>query len=137
MRNLGEELSRHCRAGDIIVLHGPLGAGKTALTQGIGSGLGITGITSPTFVISRSHEGRIRLNHIDAYRLTDISQSGFEFDDLDIDTHDSLTIIEWGAEIVARLDSDYLLIEIEFGATENERIVTATAHGQRWQGFQL
>ena len=65
MRKLGAELAKKFQPGDIVVLQGDLGAGKTALTQGIGSGLGITGITSPTFVISRVHDGVIRINHID------------------------------------------------------------------------
>ena len=94
MRKLGVELAKKFQPGDIVVLQGDLGAGKTALTQGIGAGLGITGITSPTFVISRVHEGKVRLNHIDAYRLLGASQGRFEFDDLDIETKGAITIID-------------------------------------------
>ena len=137
MRSLGEQLSHQLRPGDIIVLHGPLGAGKTALTQGIGYGLGIRDITSPTFVISRTHQGSVRLNHVDAYRLLGAAQSAFQFDDLDIDTENAITVIEWGSGIVDRLHTDYLLVEFEFGSDENQRIVNVVGHGKRWQGFHL
>ena len=85
MREFGEALGKKLIAGDIIVLQGDLGAGKTALTQGIGKALGFSDITSPTFVISRVHEGPIPLIHVDAYRLLGANQN-FEFDDLDLDT---------------------------------------------------
>ena len=137
MRKLGAELAKKFQPGDIVVLQGDLGAGKTALTQGIGSGLGITGITSPTFVISRVHDGVIRLNHIDAYRLLGASQGRFEFDDLDIETKGAITIIEWGSDVASRLDSDYLSIAIEFGEKEDDRKVSFSGHGERWQGFSL
>ena len=137
MRSLGEQLSHQLQPGDIIVLHGPLGAGKTALTQGIGYGLGIRDITSPTFVISRVHQGSVRLNHVDAYRLLGVAQSAFQFDDLDIDIENAITVIEWGSGIVDRLHTDYLLVEFEFGSDENQRIVNVVGHGKRWQGFQL
>lgn len=137
MRQLGEEIAAKLQAGDVIVLHGPLGAGKTALTQGIGVGLGITGVTSPTFVISRIHQGRLRLNHVDAYRLLGVDKSAFQFDDLDLETANAVTVIEWGESIVERLSSEYLEISIEFGEEENERILHSTVHGSRWQGFTL
>ena len=137
MRSLGEQLSHQLQPGDIIVLHGPLGAGKTALTQGIGYGLEIKDITSPTFVISRVHQGKVRLNHVDAYRLLGVAQSAFQFDDLDIDIENAITVIEWGSGIVDRLHADYLLVEIEFGSDENQRIVNVVGHGKRWQGLHL
>ena len=86
MRELGRFIAANAKSGDLIVLSGPLGAGKTALTQGIGAGLGITVITSPTFVISRVHKGEIPLIHVDAYRLLGSAKTTFEFDDLDLDT---------------------------------------------------
>jgi len=137
MRALGEVIAKRLRSGDVIVLHGPLGAGKTALTQGIGNGLGISGVTSPTFVISRVHEGKLRLNHVDAYRLRDLDQSSFQFDDLDIDTEGAVTVIEWGEGLVERLSNEYLLISIAFGDSETERVLKAQPHGDRWQGFEL
>lgn len=139
MRELGRYIASKSRAGDLIVLSGPLGAGKTALTQGIGAGLGISGVTSPTFVISRVHQGDIALIHVDAYRLLGGSNSRFEFDDLDLDTgrEGALTVIEWGGEVGARFGEDFLEIEIEFGKGEEERNVKAIPHGIRWEGFTL
>ena len=137
MRQLGSEIASQLHGGEIIVLRGPLGAGKTALTQGIGAALGIEGITSPTFVISRIHEGKIKLNHVDAYRLLGVAKGSFQFDDLDLDTEGAVTVIEWGEEIVERLSDEYLVISIEFGRDENERILTSIPHGPRWQGFSL
>lgn len=139
MRELGQFIATKTRAGDLVVLSGPLGAGKTALTQGIGAGLGITGITSPTFVISRVHKGKIPLIHVDAYRLLGSAKTTFEFDDLDLDTgrESAVTVIEWGGEVGARFGEDFLEILIEFGASDDERNVRAVPHGKRWEGFTL
>ena len=139
MRNLGMELAKQLVAGDLVVLSGDLGAGKTALTQGIGSALGINDITSPTFVISRVHKGKIPLIHVDAYRLMGNKKANFEFDDLDLDTaiKDAITVIEWGDLVAPRLMDEYLLFKIEFGEDESERLVSAAGHGLRWQGFTL
>src|SRR5271165_6762886 len=95
MRDLGRRLAGLLRAGDLIIMSGPLGSGKTTLTQGIGAGLGVRGpVTSPTFVIARVHPGPTPLVHVDAYRLG----SALELDDLDLDadTDMSVTIVEWG-----------------------------------------
>jgi len=139
MRELGAAIAKKLQAGDLIILSGDLGAGKTALTQGIGSALGIKDVTSPTFVISRVHNGKIPLIHVDAYRLMGNKNANFEFDDLDLDTSikDAITVIEWGDSVAPRLMDEYLLIKIEFGAGDSERIVSATGHGLRWQGFTL
>lgn len=139
MRELGRFIATKTKAGDLVVLSGPLGAGKTALTQGIGAGLGITGITSPTFVISRVHKGKIPLIHVDAYRLLGSAKTTFEFDDLDLDTgrESAVTVIEWGGEVGARFGEDFLEILIEFGASDDERNVRAVPHGKRWEGFTL
>ena len=139
MRELGAAIAKKLQAGDLVVLSGDLGAGKTALTQGIGFALGINDITSPTFVISRVHKGKIPLIHVDAYRLTGNKNANFEFDDLDLDTaiKDAITVIEWGDLVAPRLMDEYLLIKIEFGEGESERLVSATRHGLRWQGFTL
>jgi tRNA threonylcarbamoyladenosine biosynthesis protein TsaE len=139
MRDLGRQISTKIKAGDLIILSGPLGAGKTALAQGIGAGLGIQGVTSPTFVISRVHKGPIPLIHVDAYRLLGGATTSFEFDDLDLDTgrESALTVIEWGGAVGARFGDDYLEIAIEFGEAENERKVTALPRGDRWVGFSL
>lgn len=137
MHNLGRELGESLRLGDVIVLQGPLGAGKTALVKGIGAYFGITSISSPTFVISRVHHGSVRFNHVDAYRLLGEEKSNLHFDDLDIETSDAITVIEWGNEVVARLTDDYLLMEIEFGKDLDSRVIKWSGYGQRWQGFQL
>ncbi len=139
MRQLGAKLSAHLKPGDLIVLRGNLGAGKTALTQGIGEFLGIKDVTSPTFVIARSHKGKIPLIHVDAYRLLDSGTNNFEIDDLDLDTSraGAITVIEWGESVAARLNEDYLLIDISFGKGEDERNVEFVGHGARWEGFSL
>lgn len=139
MRELGRSIAAKTKAGDLIVLSGPLGAGKTVLTQGIGAALGITGVTSPTFVISRVHKGNVPLIHVDAYRLLGSAKSTFEFDDLDLDTgrESAVTVIEWGGEVGARFGEDFLEIVIDFGAGEDEREVSAFPHGKRWEGFTL
>ena len=139
MRELGISLSKQLRAGDVIVLKGDLGAGKTALASGIGIGLGIEGVSSPTFIISRVHKAKVPLIHIDAYRLLLSDAKGFEFDDLDISTSKdhAVTVIEWGDSLVNRLSDEYLVIEIAFGVGENDRALSATGIGPRWAGFSL
>jgi len=139
MRDLGARLAARLQVGDIIVLKGNLGAGKTALTQGIGKYLGITDITSPTFVISRTHKGKIPLIHVDAYRLLGGTKQDFEIDDLDLDTarEGAITVIEWGEDVASRLQEDFLLITIEFGQNEDDRIVEFAGYGKRWEGFTL
>src|SRR5438094_5053580 len=100
MRDLGRRLAALLRAGDLVILVGGLGAGKTTLAQGIGAGLGVRGpVLSPTFVIARVHrDGRIPLVHVDAYRLGSVA----EVDDLDLDAtlDESATVVEWGAGVV-------------------------------------
>lgn len=139
MRELGAQFAAHLKPGDIVVLQGDLGAGKTALTQGIGKYLGIEDVTSPTFVIARSHKGRIPLIHVDAYRLLDSGMASFEIDDLDLDTSraSAITVIEWGAAVASRMQEDYLLVEISFGKNEDDREVSFTGFGKRWEGFSL
>ncbi len=96
MFELGVKLSTQLRAGDLLLVNGPLGAGKTVLAQGIGAGLGVTGVTSPTFVISRVHKAAIPFIHVDAYRLIDSENPNLYLDDLDLDIANSITVIEWG-----------------------------------------
>jgi tRNA threonylcarbamoyladenosine biosynthesis protein TsaE len=114
MHALGRRLAGLLSPGDLVVLTGDLGAGKTTLTQGIGEGLGVRGpVTSPTFVIARVHpneQGGPPLVHVDAYRLGSIA----EVDDLDLDAslEDSVTVVEWGEGLVDDLASDRLHVEI-------------------------
>jgi tRNA threonylcarbamoyladenosine biosynthesis protein TsaE len=131
MRGLGRRLAGRLRAGDLVLLSGPLGAGKTTLTQGVGDGLKVRGpITSPTFVIARVHPslaGGAPLVHADAYRLGGLD----ELDDLDLDLQDAVTVVEWGGGIAEGLSDERLEIVIERGETE-ERTVTLTGVGSRW-----
>ncbi len=115
MRDLGRRLARMLKAGDLVVLSGPLGAGKTTLAQGIGAGLGVRGpVTSPTFVIARVHPNLGTgpdLVHADAYRLG----SRAEVDDLDLDADlaTSVTVVEWGEGLVEELAPDFLQVGIQ------------------------
>jgi tRNA threonylcarbamoyladenosine biosynthesis protein TsaE len=138
MRALGRRLASRLRAGDVVVLTGPLGAGKTTLTQGIGDGLGVRGpVTSPTFVIARVHPplgAGPALVHVDAYRLGDAA----EVDDLDLDADldSAVTVVEWGQGLVERLAEDRLEIRIgrPFGGPldDESRTVRLTGTGARW-----
>ena len=137
MYELGASLGKDLKAGDLVLLSGPLGAGKTALTQGIGLALGIENVTSPTFVISRIHPGKIPLVHVDAYRLQ--GDSTAIFDDLDLESYlpTSITVVEWGEGLADRLADQYLEIKIEFGEGDDQRLVSIVGHGQRFAGFKL
>ena len=137
MFSLGQRLGAQLRAGDLILLNGPLGAGKTVLVQGIGAALGFNDVTSPTFVISRIHKGALSLIHVDAYRLLESGNAALYLDDLDLDTprESAVTVIEWGGEESARLSDDRLEIDIDRSA--EDRVVTIRAVGPRWAGFQL
>ena len=135
MHQLGIKLSAHLRAGDLVLVNGPLGAGKTVLAQGVGAGLGITGITSPTFVISRVHKAAVPFIHVDAYRLVDSDNPNLYLDDLDLDIAGSITLIEWGGAESARLSEDRL--EITIDRSDEVRKVEITPVGPRWAGFSL
>ena len=135
MHQLGLQLSAHLRAGDLILINGPLGAGKTVLAQGIGKGLGINDVTSPTFVISRVHKAPLPMIHVDAYRLLDTENPNLYIDDLDLDIENSVTVIEWGGAESARLSEDRL--EISIDRSDEIRRVEITCVGKRWAGFTL
>ncbi len=134
---LGAKLGAQLKTGDLILLNGPLGAGKTLLTQGIGSALGVSGITSPTFVISRVHQGALPLIHVDAYRLLIDGQANLYLDYLDLDSalNDSITVVEWGGAEAARLSDERL--EINIDRTDEVRQVSVVGIGSRWAGFSL
>jgi len=135
MRDLGRRLAALLRAGDLVILAGPLGAGKTTLVQGIGAGLGVRGpVTSPTFVIARVHPALTgsgpALVHADAYRLGSFS----EVDDLDLDMDvaSAVTVVEWGTGLAESLAEDRLEISIEPDQDSDVRTVTINGHGARW-----
>jgi tRNA threonylcarbamoyladenosine biosynthesis protein TsaE len=135
MYQLGLSIAAHLRAGDLVLVNGPLGAGKTVLAQGIGAGLGVTGVTSPTFVISRVHKAAIPFIHVDAYRLVDSENPNLYLDDLDLDIRNSITVIEWGGAESARLSEDRL--EITIDRSDDVRKVEIKAVGPRWAGFLI
>lgn len=144
MRALGSALAATLRAGDLVILDGSLGAGKTTLVQGIGAGLGVRGqVASPTFIISRVHEPAADgpwLVHVDAYRLASLA----ELDHLDLDTsaEESVTVVEWGEGKAEALADGHALIRIERprGAlagdedpSVGDRTVTVTTTGPSWE----
>lgn len=137
-RGAGARFGALLRAGDVVILTGELGAGKTTFTQGLAEGLGVRGpITSPTFVIARVHpslNGGPALVHVDAYRLGDAA----ELDDLDLDTDvdQAVTVVEWGAGLAEALAPDRLEVTLARGTGE-DRMLRATAHGERWSGVEL
>lgn len=128
---LGRRLARLLRPGDLVVLTGELGAGKTTLAQGIGAGLGVRGpITSPTFVIARVHPSLVGgpdLVHVDAYRLG----GAVELDDLDLagDLERSVVVVEWGRGVAEHLSDDRLEVSLAGQAT---RVATVAGVGARW-----
>ena len=113
MHEFGVALAGVLQAGDLVVLTGPLGAGKTTLTRGLGAGLQVRGaVTSPTFVLARTHPSTVGgppLVHVDAYRLS----SAVELDDLDIDFAGSIVVVEWGRGMLDGITESWLDIEIE------------------------
>lgn len=136
MHELGLKLASLFQAGDLVLLTGPLGAGKTTLTRGIGEALGAQGnVSSPTFVLARTHscgQGKPALVHVDAYRLS----SAAELDDLDIDFANSITIVEWGKGLTDGITNDWLEIEIERDHTgeSDVRQLVINGFGDRWSG---
>ena len=131
-RALGAALAGLVRAGDLVVLVGPLGAGKTALIQGLGEALGVREpVTSPTFVISRVHRGgRLPLVHVDAYRLGGVA----DVDDLDLDasTEESVTVVEWGQGLVEQLAEEHLEVRLD-RRDDDVRTALLVPHGPGWE----
>jgi tRNA threonylcarbamoyladenosine biosynthesis protein TsaE len=137
MQQLGTKIGEQLKMGDVVVLSGELGSGKTLLTQGIAAALGHKDITSPTFVISRVHKGTPNLVHIDSYRLLDLELNAFTDLDLESYLESSVFVIEWGAKFVSSLTDEYLEIKIELGDLENRRIVEIAPVGKRWSEFKV
>jgi tRNA threonylcarbamoyladenosine biosynthesis protein TsaE len=133
-REFGRRLASILRIGDLVLLTGPLGAGKTALAQGIGAGLGVRGaVTSPTFVIARVHRGPVPMVHADAYRLGDRPDPRAEIDDLDLDAsaEDAVTVVEWGEGLVEHLNEAYLLVRID-RLDDDTRMIDLMPHAGDW-----
>lgn len=139
-RDFGKALAAVLRAGDLVVLTGPLGAGKTALAQGVGAGLRVRGdITSPTFVIARVHQpdeargGTLPLVHVDAYRLGNVKDPIGEVDALDLDAtlEDSVTLVEWGEGLVEQLSDEHLEVRLD-RRDDDARTVALIPRGGDW-----
>jgi tRNA threonylcarbamoyladenosine biosynthesis protein TsaE len=137
MHDLGARIGARLKAGDLLLLNGDLGAGKTVLVQGIALALGIDGVTSPTFVISKSYKATLPLIHVDVYRLLDSGKAALFLDDLDLDSdrENSVTVIEWGGAESARLSDQRL--EITIDRSEEVRRVSFNCVGSRWTGFSV
>ena len=151
-RALGEDLGRILAAGDLVMLSGGLGAGKTTLTQGIGIGMGVRGrVASPTFIVARVHpslSGGPDLIHADAYRIKDLSD--LETLDLDSSLDEAVTVVEWGEGKTEAMSDERLSIEVRRASggqadtdgdiidlehmDDGTRLIVLRAHGHRWDG---
>jgi len=136
MHLLGLAIAKVLRAGDLLLLNGPLGAGKTTLTRGIGEGLGAQGtVQSPTFVLARTHRTAVgpKLVHVDAYRLN----SAVELDDLDIDFANSIVVVEWARDYIDGIADNWLQVDINRESEDESRLVKISGVGNRWEGVEI
>jgi tRNA threonylcarbamoyladenosine biosynthesis protein TsaE len=141
-RRLGERIAADLRPGDLVVLTGPLGAGKTSLTQGLAAGLDVRGsVTSPTFVLARQHRGPVPLLHVDAYRLRDAGARALDLADLDLEDalEQGVVVVEWGEGLVEELSSSRLTVVLsrprgDAASADGEggRTAQVRASGPRW-----
>ena len=138
-RRLGERLAAALRPGDLVLLTGPLGAGKTSLTQGLAAGLRVQGtVTSPTFVLARRHRGPVPLLHVDAYRLRDAGGRALDLADLDLEDalEEGVVVVEWGEGLVEDLSPSRLTVVLsrpsDEDGTDRGRTAKVRAHGTRW-----
>jgi tRNA threonylcarbamoyladenosine biosynthesis protein TsaE len=135
-RDLGTALAGLCGPGDLLVLAGEMGAGKTALTQGLARGLGVPDqVTSPTFTLLRHHEGRLPLHHVDVYRLGRLH----EVQDLGLPElldGPGVTVIEWGDMVAEMLPTDYLEVRVSYGDGDDDRLLELRAVGPSWSARQ-
>ena len=135
-RRIGASLGRHVEAGDVLLLCGDLGAGKTCLTQGIAKGLGIEGyVRSPTFVLVSIHQGRLPLYHIDIYRLDNVA----EVLDLGLEEYlagDGVSVIEWADKALEVFPQSCLLVNLDFEG-EKERLIRLEPRGERYERLVL
>ena len=145
-RRLGERLAAALRPGDLVLLTGPLGAGKTSLTQGLAAGLRVQGtVTSPTFVLARRHRGPVPLLHVDAYRLRDAGGRALDLADLDLEDalEEGVVVVEWGEGLVEDLSPSRLTVVLSrpggdvvpHGEKGAGRTALVRAHGPRWSSL--
>ncbi len=132
-RRIGAGLAEICRAGDLIVLSGDLGAGKTAFAQGLAKGLGVDDqVTSPTFALVQTYEGRLLLHHLDVYRLEHVNEA-LDLGLAEMLDDDAVTIIEWGETIAPVLPHHYLEVHLSHGTSNDSRLVDLRPVGDSWQ----
>jgi tRNA threonylcarbamoyladenosine biosynthesis protein TsaE len=131
-RAVGAALAELARPGDVLVLAGDLGTGKTAFAQGFARGLGITEpVTSPTFILARTYEGRLRMHHLDVYRLEHLQEA----EDLglaELVDDRGVTLIEWGDVIAPTLPAEHLEVRLDYGAGSDDRTLRLGAAGRSW-----
>jgi tRNA threonylcarbamoyladenosine biosynthesis protein TsaE len=131
-QELAGRLAALARPGDLLLLAGDLGAGKTAFTQGFARGLGVAEqVTSPTFTLARSYDGRLLLHHLDVYRLDHLSEAN-DLGLAELLDSRAVTLIEWGDRVLAALPGDYLEVVLELGDGDDERRVTLRPVGPSW-----
>jgi tRNA threonylcarbamoyladenosine biosynthesis protein TsaE len=131
-REVGEALADLALPGDVLVLAGDLGTGKTAFAQGFARGLGITEqVTSPTFILARTYEGRLRMHHLDVYRL-DHLQEAEDLGLAELVDDKGVTLIEWGDVIAPTLPPEHLEVRLAYGAGTDDRSVRMAAAGRSW-----
>jgi tRNA threonylcarbamoyladenosine biosynthesis protein TsaE len=132
-RALGAALAALAHSGDVILLSGDLGAGKTAFTQGFARGLGVSDqVVSPTFTLARHYEGAtLKLNHLDVYRL-DHLQEAIDLGMAELIDDDGVTVIEWGDVVIPTLPADFLEIRLAYGFEDDERLLSMRCVGSRW-----
>lgn len=133
-RAVAAALAEKLVPGDLVLLVGDLGAGKTAFVQGLAKGLGVDEpVTSPTFTIVQQYEGRLRLAHVDVYRLDrvqDLYDLGFD----EMIDGGGVTVVEWGDLVAQAIPTEHLLVRIDPGEADNERVLELSYHGARWRG---
>jgi tRNA threonylcarbamoyladenosine biosynthesis protein TsaE len=132
-RALGAALGALLRPGDVVLLAGDLGAGKTTFAQGVAAALGVDEpVTSPTFTIVHEYDGRVPLAHIDVYRLETLGElHDLGFEEIVDDT--KVTLIEWGDMVAQALPTDRLLVRLELAVDDDERFITFVPHGGSWR----
>lgn len=129
---LGAALGGLARPGDILLLSGDLGTGKTALTKGFATGLGVVErVVSPTFTIARDYDGRLRLHHLDVYRL-DHLQEAIDLGLAELTDDGGVTLIEWGEVVIPTLPPDYLEVRMAYGEDDDERRIELIPVGAGW-----
>lgn len=130
---VGAALAALAQPGDIVLLSGDLGTGKTAFTQGFAAGLGVTEqVVSPTFTLARDYDGRLRLHHLDVYRL-DHLQEAIDLGLAELTDDGGVTVIEWGEVVIPTIAPDYLEVRLSYGAGDDDRVVELVTVGVRWQ----